>query len=366
MLEYADDFLPSPWTDLSLCPLFDWLVDWLVHFCIQVLFVRSLDWLIERLNERIFSKSNLVKMWSLIRSVSSQGFLLFFTRLYYLEHPLKRQEGAKWFWSKKVRLILRIALLLSFTAQSHCETVHFYIPITFYVGAFKDIDFAMMVHPWGHNDLEPVILGNDRVCSFAAFHISFIIFAFLFFFRGIRFVISFLLEWCYSYLTQCQVEFFGKAAHASCGPWDGVNALDAAVAVYENVAMLRQRMKPNWRIHGVITNGGAKPNIIPDYTVSQYMVRAPTQTDLDFLKGKVMEIFHAAAKATGDWNDFSRPCIRGFFYKMEEVSCLDHLLSILLRFLSQSINQSINRPNNQSTEQSINRPDSQSINRSDQ
>ena len=46
--------------------------------------------------------------------------------------------------------------------------------------------------------------------------------------------------------------FHGKASHAAAFPWEGVNALDAAVMTYNNVSYMRQQMKPTWRIHGEI------------------------------------------------------------------------------------------------------------------
>ncbi|XP_055341901.1 peptidase M20 domain-containing protein 2-like [Paramacrobiotus metropolitanus] len=126
-------------------------------------------------------------------------------------------------------------------------------------GAFRDIDFAMMVHPSPIDIVEVAILG----------------------------------------ITRLDVEFFGKAAHASCGPWEGINALDAAVAAYNNIAMLRQRLKAGNQIHIVVLNGGAKPNIIPDYTKCQYIIRAPTTAAMEILKKNVMACLKAAATATG-------------------------------------------------------------------
>ena len=52
-----------------------------------------------------------------------------------------------------------------------------------------------------------------------------------------------------------QVSYHGVNAHAASNPWQGVNALDATVQGYTNVAMMRQQMKPSWRVHGVITDG---------------------------------------------------------------------------------------------------------------
>ena len=95
------------------------------------------------------------------------------------------------------------------------------------------------------------------------------------------------------------IEFTGKAAHAAAFPWEGVNALDAAVLAYTNVSALRQQMKPTWRVHGVFTNGGVKPNIIPEKASLQYYVRAPTIVELNELKEKVIACFNGAAQATG-------------------------------------------------------------------
>lgn len=53
-------------------------------------------------------------------------------------------------------------------------------------------------------------------------------------------------------LAPCRVsvKFHGKASHASAYPWEGVNALDAAVLAYNNLSALRQQLKPDWRLHG--------------------------------------------------------------------------------------------------------------------
>ncbi|XP_024147857.1 peptidase M20 domain-containing protein 2 isoform X2 [Oryzias melastigma] len=95
------------------------------------------------------------------------------------------------------------------------------------------------------------------------------------------------------------VKYHGKAAHASAYPWKGINALDAAVLCYNNLSALRQQMKPDWRVHGIIKNGGVKPNIIPDYTELEYYLRTPSRTELPVLKAKAESCFRSAAMATG-------------------------------------------------------------------
>ena len=60
----------------------------------------------------------------------------------------------------------------------------------------------------------------------------------------------------YTFITlsvRVNVRYYGKASHASAFPWDGVNALDAAVMAYSGIAALRQHFKPTWRAHGMIS-----------------------------------------------------------------------------------------------------------------
>ncbi len=95
------------------------------------------------------------------------------------------------------------------------------------------------------------------------------------------------------------VEFFGRNAHAAAMPWQGLNALDALVHAYNGISMLRQQMTPDSRVHGVITAGGEKPNIIPDYAAAEFYVRARDDDVLADLKLRVLACFEAAALATG-------------------------------------------------------------------
>ncbi|KAH6926417.1 hypothetical protein HPB50_018148 [Hyalomma asiaticum] len=95
------------------------------------------------------------------------------------------------------------------------------------------------------------------------------------------------------------VRFRGKAAHAGSTPWEGLNALDAAVSAYVNVSLLRQQLKPTSRIHGVITDGGRSPNVIPETTEMCFTVRAPSAAELVDLRRKVEACLRAGAEATG-------------------------------------------------------------------
>jgi len=126
-------------------------------------------------------------------------------------------------------------------------------------GAFADLDMAMIVHPGGGN--------------MATMH-----------------------------TLACQtldVEFFGKAAHAAARPEAGINALEAMIQSFNAINSLRQHVRDEARIHGIITDGGEAANIVPVHTAGNFIVRAGDDSYLDELKEKVINCFAGAATATG-------------------------------------------------------------------
>ncbi|MBD3306579.1 amidohydrolase [candidate division KSB3 bacterium] len=126
-------------------------------------------------------------------------------------------------------------------------------------GIFDDVSAALMFHPSSRT-----VVGNDAL-------------------GRIKFT----------------VEFFGKTAHASGSPEDGVNALDAVVAFFSSIGLLRQQLKNEARIHGIITHGGDAPNVIPDYTAAAMYVRALDPAYLDDVYAKLDNCANGAALATG-------------------------------------------------------------------
>jgi amidohydrolase len=124
-------------------------------------------------------------------------------------------------------------------------------------GAFEQIDAAMMVHP-----ADADLISMDTIA-----------------------------------LQELHVQIHGKAAHAAAAPWDGRNALDAAVLGYMNVAALRQHIRPTERIHGIFTKGGDKANIVPAETEMEWIVRSPTIESLQPLKQRVLTSLECAATA---------------------------------------------------------------------
>jgi amidohydrolase len=106
------------------------------------------------------------------------------------------------------------------------------------------------------------------------------------------------LHWALA-VTHMHFEFIGRAAHASGDPEQGINALDAFVLAYNGISMLRQHIKEGARLHGFLKEGGTAPNIVPDRTSGEFLVRARDTAYMHELVQKVKNIFQAAALATG-------------------------------------------------------------------
>ena len=93
--------------------------------------------------------------------------------------------------------------------------------------------------------------------------------------------------------------YHGRAAHASAMPYCGLNALDAVVTAYSAIAQLRQHIRNTERIHGIITDGGMAPNIVPERAACRFFIRAADVHELAKLKARVVACFEAGALATG-------------------------------------------------------------------
>ncbi|KAF9561210.1 amidohydrolase [Agrocybe pediades] len=100
-------------------------------------------------------------------------------------------------------------------------------------------------------------------------------------------------------MQSLKVEYFGHSAHAGSAPWEGTNALDAAFIAYSSISMLRQQMKPDHRVHGIVEGKNWAANVIPDYAHMRWIARAPTSADLIPFVKRVQNCLQAAALATG-------------------------------------------------------------------
>ncbi|MGD0733869.1 MAG: M20 family metallopeptidase [Terracidiphilus sp.] len=91
----------------------------------------------------------------------------------------------------------------------------------------------------------------------------------------------------------------GKESHASAFPELGVNAADALTIAQTALGLLRQHIRSTDRIHGIVTNGGAAPNVVPAHTSAKYIIRSETLDQLAELRPKVYRCFEAGGLATG-------------------------------------------------------------------
>lgn len=126
-------------------------------------------------------------------------------------------------------------------------------------GYLKDVDVALMAHPSGKTGVTSPSLAVDPL----------------------------------------DFKFYGKPAHASGSPEHGINALDAVILLFNGINALRQQLPTDVRIHGIITDGGDAPNIIPEYAAARFFIRASTWKRTVEASDKVRKIAEGAALSTG-------------------------------------------------------------------
>ena len=93
--------------------------------------------------------------------------------------------------------------------------------------------------------------------------------------------------------------YHGKAAHASSAPHEGINALNSVLHLFAGIDSLRQHLRADARVHGVITHGGSAPNVVPEYAATNFLLRAKDREYLHEVVKKVQGIAEGAALMTG-------------------------------------------------------------------
>ena len=94
--------------------------------------------------------------------------------------------------------------------------------------------------------------------------------------------------------------YHGKAAHAAAYPEAGINALNAVIHLFTGIDAMRQHLRDDVRMHGVITDGGTAPNVVPQFAAANFMLRSRDGRYLsDEVVGKVMGVAEGAAAMTG-------------------------------------------------------------------
>jgi amidohydrolase len=100
-------------------------------------------------------------------------------------------------------------------------------------------------------------------------------------------------------IIKVKAEFFGRAAHASSWPWRGINALNAVISLFNALDAMRQQLRPDARMHGIITRGGEQANIIPEYTSAEFYLRSISVEYCWELLRRFTDAAEGAAAATG-------------------------------------------------------------------
>jgi len=93
--------------------------------------------------------------------------------------------------------------------------------------------------------------------------------------------------------------YHGKSAHAAMNPHEGINALNALLRLFSGIDTLRQHLRQDARIHGVITDGGKAPNVVPDFAAANFMLRARDREYLKTVVEKVRAVAEGSAVETG-------------------------------------------------------------------
>ncbi|ORY22194.1 hypothetical protein BCR39DRAFT_501710 [Naematelia encephala] len=117
------------------------------------------------------------------------------------------------------------------------------------------------------------------------------------------------------------VKYTGASAHAGAVPERGINALDAAVAAYSNIALLRQMLPDSFRVYDTIQGSeGWTANVIASESRLTVGVRCPTAKETYGTIDRVLNCLKAAALATGCQYEIRREAL---YFDMQQAHELD-------------------------------------------
>jgi amidohydrolase len=134
-------------------------------------------------------------------------------------------------------------------------------------GVFQDVDVVLSSHPSSNRTIIPTEIPQDQSWSLA------------------------MVGYRYAY--------HGRAAHAAVVPHEGINALNAVIHLFTGIDALRQHLRDDVRIHGIITDGGKAPNVVPDFAAANFMLRSRDREYLQEVVEKVRRVAEGAAHLTG-------------------------------------------------------------------
>jgi amidohydrolase len=96
-----------------------------------------------------------------------------------------------------------------------------------------------------------------------------------------------------------ELVYHGRAAHAAAYPEQGINALDGVIQLFVAIGLLRQQLSRGARVHGIVSDGGQAPNVIPERAAALVWVRALDEGVLEDTAERVIACARGAATATG-------------------------------------------------------------------
>ena len=135
-------------------------------------------------------------------------------------------------------------------------------------GVFDGVDATLSSHPFSNRTIVPATAARGESWSLAMV--------------GYRYM------------------YHGRAAHAAAYPEAGINALNAVIHLFTGIDALRQHLRDDVRMHGVITDGGTAPNVVPQFAAANFMLRSRDGRYLsDEVVGKVRAVAEGAAAMTG-------------------------------------------------------------------
>ena len=101
--------------------------------------------------------------------------------------------------------------------------------------------------------------------------------------------------------------FRGEASHAASAPEKGISALDAVIQTFNCVEMLREHVRQDVRIHGIIVKGGDRVNVVPQFAQAEFAVRALDTATMEAAYNKVINCARAGEIGTGAVLEFTPP-----------------------------------------------------------
>lgn len=115
-------------------------------------------------------------------------------------------------------------------------------------------------------------------------------------------------EPCFTTLASSDllINFYGKQAHSSVNPWEGINALNGVQLFFHALDMMRLTLREGDQVQGVILDGGKIPNVIPEKATAYVYLRAKTINRLMELKQKVINCAEGCAKAVENRVNYSQ------------------------------------------------------------